>query len=143
LVDQETVRVSWPGRPQWTGQEPDELEQCRPVSSHRTVRTTSADCGEQVLVHQFLLEILTLLAGRQTPRSIQRPHHRQPHDHPRSPNPIADQQYGESLRIPDRLSSIIESTACRVWPGQTSFFHQTEAKELQGVPVGELDLSDD
>ena len=54
-----------------TLQEPDELEQCRPVMRDRAVRAPRTSRREQVLIEQLLLEVLTFLAGRQTPRGVQ------------------------------------------------------------------------
>src|SRR5437764_6280650 len=143
LEGQEPIRVARLRRPQWTTEEPDELEQHRPVTGHRAVHAARADRREQVLVHQFLLEVLTFLASRQTPGSVQRPDHGQPHDHPRSPNPTVDRQYRQPVRNPDRMSTLTDLSACRTWPGPRTFASNPVPRELRGDPVGLADLIDD
>jgi len=101
----------------------------------RAVRATRADRREQVLVEQFLFEVLTFLAGRQAPGGVQRPDHGQSHDHPRSPIPTVDREYLRLFDNPDGLSNILEASACRTWRGATGFDSTPDPEELRGVPV--------
>lgn len=143
LTGNNPVRILRLRCPHCTLQEPDKLEQRRPVVRHRTIRATAIDRREQVLIQQLLFEVLTFLAGRRTPRGIQRPDHGQSHDHPSSPNPTAGRQYREPVRNPDRLSNTAGSSACRTWPGPKTLRPQLALTELWGVPVGLADLIDD
>jgi hypothetical protein len=142
LTGKEPVCIRRLRCPHRTAQESDELEQRSPVVGHRAVHTTSADRREQVLVDQFLLEVLMIPGGRQTPRSVQRPDHRESHDLSRSQKPTADREYRRLFNNPDKQSSIHTTSACRTWPHQSGPENQPVPGELRGVPVGLADLDD-
>jgi hypothetical protein len=84
---------------------------------------------------QLLLEILGLGLGRQTPRRVERPHHRQAHDHSRSPKPTFDRESRRLFRNPDQLSTVDLDDNAQTWSATTAKEHNKPQKELRAVLV--------
>ena len=104
------IGVGGLGGPCRASQEPKELEQVAPLVGDRVVDHACADHREQVLVDEFLFEVLEFLRGPQPVRRAQGTDHGQRLDYVTSSTLSIRHSYQRSVGNPDRrqLSGLVE-----------------------------------
>ncbi len=127
------IGVGGLGCPCRASQEPKELEQVAPLVGDRMVDHACPDHREQVLVDEFLFEVLKFLRGPQSVRRAQGTDHGQRLDYITSSKLSIRHSYQRSVGNPDQASNLW--TGCEQWlsPAQARTRAPRDSQEPKGL----------